>query len=627
MYENYFGLKTEPFTIAPNPRFLYMSKQHHEALAHLVYGVSSSGGFILLTGEVGTGKTTVCRAFLEQMPEGCDVAFIFNPKLCVRELLSTICDEFGITVDGVSQKEHISALNQYLLDAHGRGRKAVLIIDEAQNLSASVLEQLRLLTNLETNDTKLLQIVLLGQPELKQLFEREELRQLAQRVTARYHLAPLSLAETAAYIQHRLSVAGRHDRLFSTRAVKMIHRLSGGIPRVVNLLCDRSLLGAYCQTAHHVDKKMVSQAAKEALGLSPRRIVWLPRMINVLTGGVAALFVGLLYVTEPHLLFFNDDQVPKGDQLLEGSQASGAVSVVSDVSEKNALLAQRAPSQGVANGTLADRQSAGASDVMERVIEKRATVKSQDPGVDVSDQHAVSVKSTVKAAQGDARDDTLGGALDEVLLAKAQNSSVEAYSTLLKLWGIDDRQWRQRNAQQQGPVSFCEWARALNMGCIMQKGELSDLALLNRPAVVTLTFIESGEAHEVDITLLALTESDAHAQLNNKEVQFTRSALSNLWSGQYTVLWKRPPVYHGDIVLGTVGPEIRFLSKKLGELQKDPDLAQGILMYDELFREKVKAFQVSMGLKPDGIVGVRTWMKLNAESGLAVPLLAKRIEE
>ncbi len=265
MYQSYFGLAEEPFSIAPDPRYLYMSQRHQEALAHLLYGVNAGGGFVLLTGEVGAGKTTVCRCLLEQIPESCDVAYIFNPKLTVEELLSTICAEFGITCPpgNTSVKVYIDCINAYLLDAHARGRHTVLIIDEAQNLSADVLEQLRLLTNLETNQRKLLQIILLGQPELAVMLERPELRQLAQRIIARYHLGPLGKQEVAAYVQHRLGVSGAQRQLFPLALMGQLYRLSGGIPRIINVLCDRALLGTYAQSKERVDRATLKQAAKE----------------------------------------------------------------------------------------------------------------------------------------------------------------------------------------------------------------------------------------------------------------------------------------------------------------------------------------------------------------------------
>ena len=273
MYQNYFGLAEAPFSIAPDPRYLYMSQRHQEALAHLLYGVNGGGGFVLLTGEVGAGKTTVCRCLLEQIPASCDVAYIFNPKLTVAELLSTICAEFGITCpsDNTSIKVFIDSINAYLLDAHARGRHTVLIIDEAQNLSADVLEQMRLLTNLETNQRKLLQIILLGQPELAQMLERSELRQLAQRIIARYHLAPLTKGEVASYIRHRLEISGTQRQLFPATLMGQLFRLSSGIPRIINVLCDRALLGAYVQGKERVDRKTLAQAAREIFYQPPAR--------------------------------------------------------------------------------------------------------------------------------------------------------------------------------------------------------------------------------------------------------------------------------------------------------------------------------------------------------------------
>jgi general secretion pathway protein A len=294
MYQRHFGLNEAPFSIAPNPRYLYMSQRHQEALAHLLYGLGGDGGFVLLTGEVGAGKTTICRCLLEQIPESCDVAYIFNPKLTVGELLSTLCVEFGIDYPPgtTSVKVFIDCINAYLLDAHAKGRHTVLIIDEAQNLSVSVLEQMRLLTNLETNERKLLQIILLGQPELATMLDRPELRQLAQRIVARYHLGPLTRPEVEAYVGHRLEVSGGKRQLVPASLMGRLYRLSGGIPRVINVLCDRALLGAYVQGRERVTRATLTQAAHEVLhrpaqqGRSLLRPLLLI-LILVIGGGVA----------------------------------------------------------------------------------------------------------------------------------------------------------------------------------------------------------------------------------------------------------------------------------------------------------------------------------------------------
>ena len=277
MYKKFFGLKHEPFSIAPDPHYLFMSERHREALAHLLYGVRGGGGFVLLTGEIGAGKTTVCRCFLEQVPRRCNVAYIFNPRQTAEELLQSICEDFRLAREiepgrVLTARDHVAALNEFLLRTHGVGQNNVLIIDEAQSLSAEVLEQLRLLTNLETNERKLLQIILIGQPELRDMLARPELEQLAQRVIARYHLDALTPRETVQYIHHRLSVAGLKGAFpFDEAAMQRIHALSRGVPRRINLLCDRALLGAYASGKPQVDVAILDKAAAEVRGEMPPR--------------------------------------------------------------------------------------------------------------------------------------------------------------------------------------------------------------------------------------------------------------------------------------------------------------------------------------------------------------------
>lgn len=269
MYHTFFGLTEPAFSIAVNPRYLYMSQQHKEALAHLLYGVAG-GGFVMLTGEVGTGKTTIIRCLLEQMPDNTDIAIVMNPMSNVPELLTTICEELDAAYvkDEPSVKDLTDALHSFLLRNHSNGRNTVLLIDEAQLLSAQALEQVRLLTNLETTTQKLLHIILVGQPELKALLSKPELRQLAQRITARFHLTPLTLNETQAYIRHRLKVAGLPEGRspFPFAIIKRIHAFTGGIPRLINVICERCLIGAYGNNQQRVDNDIFNAARKEVIG-------------------------------------------------------------------------------------------------------------------------------------------------------------------------------------------------------------------------------------------------------------------------------------------------------------------------------------------------------------------------
>jgi general secretion pathway protein A len=282
MYREYFGLKEKPFSIAPNPHYFYMSEGHREALAHLLYGIKGEGGFVLLTGEVGAGKTTVCRLLLELIPEDLEIAFILNPPLTVEELVATVCDEFKISYpsDTRSVKDFVARIHAYLIDVHARSRRAVLIIEEAQNLSTEVLEQIRLLTNLETDEHKLLQIIMLGQPELRDKLKQPQLRQLSQRITARYHLGPLSKKETSEYVNYRLSTAGlvRPHRLFPERTLRKLFRLTRGVPRLINVICDRALLGTYVEGKDRVDTKTLTTAAREVSGDGDYR--WRSRKIH-----------------------------------------------------------------------------------------------------------------------------------------------------------------------------------------------------------------------------------------------------------------------------------------------------------------------------------------------------------
>ncbi|MEP4146518.1 MAG: AAA family ATPase [Halioglobus sp.] len=343
MYHQYFGLNEAPFSIAVNPRYLFMSARHRDALAHLLYGVGAGGGFILLTGEVGTGKTTINRCLLEQLPHDTDIAIILNPALNAIELLATACDELGIYYDPDkhSLKTLTDALHSFLLENHAKGRKTVLMIDEAQHLDFEVLEQIRLLTNLETNSEKLLQIILIGQPELAQLLARPELRQLNQRITARYNLEPLDLSETGSYIHHRLQVAGvSADRvIFPPVVVRGIYKRTRGIPRLINVLCDRVMLGAYGRNKNRADLATLRVAAREVLGDegAKQAALWPWALAALVLLGAGAAWWGMTQVDFPAPTIAQAPSVPAQDvinlpvdQLLIDSGAATAPIVAPD---------------------------------------------------------------------------------------------------------------------------------------------------------------------------------------------------------------------------------------------------------------------------------------------------------
>ena len=538
MYLKYFGLTEAPFSIAPDPRYLYMSKRHQEALAHLLYGVKGGGGFVLLTGEVGAGKTTVCRCLLEQIPESCDVAYIFNPKLTVEELLSTLCLEFGIDFPpgNTSIKVFIDCLNAYLLDAHARGRHSVLIIDEAQNLSVDVLEQMRLLTNLETNQRKLLQIILLGQPELAQMLERPDLRQLAQRIVARYHLGPLNKTEVAAYLRHRLDVSGvaaGTRQLFPNSLIGPIYRLSGGVPRLLNVLCDRALLGTYVQGKERVDSATLKQAASEVF---PPSAAGQGRTRKFVAGGVVLAAVALV-----------------------------------------AAL----------------------------------TLQQKDLPFLGAEKLAPTVEAAAKQASQPARPAVI---VAEVLAWPADEQRSEsqrlAFSTLFKAWGAD----------YQGPSS-CNQVARLGLSCRTSRGTIRELRQMNRPVVMTM--------HDVDksgpvffATLIKLDKEYATLAVGSKTMTVALTALADQWSGLYTLLWRKPSEAHTLVKHGERGPAVLWLSRQLALFEgantsnKDPDP-----VFDAAMVRRIKQFQLSQDLEPDGAIGPKTLLRLAGVGDNAAPKL------
>lgn len=328
MYLEYYGLKEPPFSITPDPRFVYLSERHRDALAHLLFGIGQGGGggFVQLTGEVGTGKTTLCRLLLEQLPPDTHVALVLNPKLSPLELLETICEELQIDLSGRKRtpKSLVDALNQYLLDAYARGQRVVLIVDEAQELSREALEQVRLLTNLETPTQKLLQIILLGQPELRELLASADLRQLAQRITARYHLEPLNAEETEAYVRHRLAVAGCAHFPFTKLALRKLHQHSGGVPRLINVIAERALLAGYAREEPQIGERLVELAATETLApriarLKPPRLALVVALL--LAAGAAAFWLWPHAAPEPAAVLEPEPATaPAGPAFLDGDQ-------------------------------------------------------------------------------------------------------------------------------------------------------------------------------------------------------------------------------------------------------------------------------------------------------------------
>ena len=562
MYAPFFGLKREPFSIAPDPRYLFMSERHREALAHLLYGVNGGGGFVLLSGEIGAGKTTVCRCFLEQIPRRTNVGYIFNPKLTVLELLNSVCEEFGIPHpepgsgdDRATVKAYLDPLNEFLLKTHAVGQNNVLIIDEAQMLSSEVLEQLRLLTNLETNERKLLQIILIGQPELRDMLARPELEQLAQRVIARYHLGALTEAETEAYIRHRLSVSGMTTAMpFDAKALARIHHLSRGVPRRINLLCDRALLGAYAGGKGVVDRAIVDKAAAEVFG--PRsstararsrsrraRPAWM-----ALSAIAAVALIGVIAL------------------------------IVYGIQRKPLTLAAKVPPPAAAaSAASAARVAAAASSV----------AAASSPVAGASFLTAADLPVRFKALTRNEKD---------------------AWRELAPEWKL--------TLDEDDP---CAAAARAQLQCFRTPS--SSLALirqLDRPGILML---RDASDRPVYALLTGLTSDTATLRMAGVSQTISLVSLATLWRGDFATFWRAPPAYSGKIVDAGSGTVAVWLAEQLARLRGEHlPMAPG----EAAWRARVSAFQLAQGLKPDGLAGPTTFMQLNRASGVDEPRLISR---
>jgi general secretion pathway protein A len=536
MYHSYFGLQEEPFSIAVNPRYLFMSARHRDALAHLLYGVGGGGGFILLTGEVGTGKTTINRCLLEQLPEQTDIAIILNPALNAVELLASVCDELGIEYDATlySLKTLTDKLHDFLLENHRRGRNTVLLIDEAQHLQFDVLEQIRLLTNLETNTKKLLQIVLIGQPELAAILAKPELRQLNQRITARYELQPLNLSETDAYIRHRLQVAGlpANQEIFPPRVVRAVHRATRGIPRLINVLCGRMLLGTYGQNKPRVDMSILRQAEAEVMGETPGH--------SLRQYGRPALVIGtvLLAMTLLVAYFGQDQPVPELAAMSPGLDLTGAAR--KSALQPDALQPRQAREESSSNPWYSRR--------------------------------------------------VLGlAALAEFLGIKGANGEEGCISLQAIGWrceSLDVQSW-------------------------------DELAEFDRPALLTLV---TSERFSVYTAMIGMSGNIAVLLHQGQEVEISLAELGGLWRGEFLFLWQPPPDYSGPVSRGDSGPVVAWLAREFARLDGQPKPLTGSTFNAEL-DTRVRMFQRQFNLRDDGVVGLKTLLKLEQARGAAPALL------
>ena len=564
MYLSYFGMREAPFSIAVNPRYLFMSDRHRDALAHLLYGVGSGGGFVLLTGEVGTGKTTINRCLLEQLPELTDLAIVLNPALNAEELLATVCDELGIKYGNgdYTLKTLTDKLHAFLLENHQHGRQTVLLIDEAQHLRFEVLEQIRLLTNLETNTRKLLQIILVGQPELAEILARPELRQLNQRVSARFELQALDLKETQAYIRHRLQVAGlpAGQELFPGNVVKAIYRRSGGIPRLINLLCDRMLLGCYGRNQLRVDMAMFRVGTVEVLGAGESRL-WAGRRPWLFSVLLLTAVLGGFGAWQYRLMFASPTPVPPPETPVP-------------------LLSTPVPPPATPVPPPATPVPPPATPVPPPATPVPLPATPVPPPA-----------TPVQPGLGPLNiywEADFGAALGHLAL----HAGVIGAS----------------------PDPGCDTLFQQGWTCLSRQVQTwNELLEYGRPVLLTLVTEQRYQAFGI---LLSLSADRASLWVDNRAVEVPIAELASRWQGEFTLIWQAPAGYSRPLREGDRGRVVAWVARQFAALD-DQSQPLATELFNQPLTTRVKYFQREYGLSDDGVVGVKTLLKLQQALGQA----------
>jgi len=590
MYNSFFGFKERPFQLVPNPAYLYLSRSHEEAMAHLVYAISQGDGFVEITGEVGTGKTTLCRAVLENLDQHIEAAYIFNPKLDSLQLLKAINDEFGVPSHGTSVKELTDTLNAFLMKKKVEGKKVVLIIDEAQNLNKDVLEQLRLLSNLETTTSKLIQIILVGQPELGEMLDSHELRQLGQRITLSCYLTPLSYRESREYIYHRIHVASQKPEVRFTRsALRAIYRYSRGIPRLINISCDRALLTAFGLNRRKISGPIARASIRELTARGDVKQLKVQRRtrLSLSMGVLIGVFVAVLYLASLLLIIHRSV-----DLKINGLIESGEIE-------------------------------------RPKVIQKVDPVNKPQPGPDTFAVPQGSFGGSRQAEEGNAAPKTrpqvsplvvsdLGGVLAKV---NRRSSRALAMKAMIELWSETPNNSPLLNDMDDDQSFFRVVARQNGLFIQRLEGDLDSILKFNLPAILEF-YLEGGGSPRY-LTLAKINEEDTvllGGRLKER-IQVDRDQLSSYWSRVAYVAWRDFLNLPATLSVQNSGDSVLTLKILMHDLgYKDMDITPS---YDEETAKAIKAVQRKHGIPVDGVVGPLTKMALyNEKAALNIPRLA-----
>lgn len=583
MYNDHFGFNEAPFSISPDPRFLYMSDRHRDALAHLIYGAGENGGFVLLTGQVGTGKTTLIRSLIEQNLENIDIAMCLHSGLSTIDFVASICDELNVSYpdNPTSLKPLVDALNQHLLTAHADGRQTVLIIDEGQNLSREVLEQIRLLTNLETNNRKLLRIILVGQEELQDSINRKDLRQLSQRITTRYHLTALNAKEVKEYITHRLKKAKGNPSIFSAQAIKKVYQLTGGVPRLINVLCDRALLTAYNEDVYRVSAKHINDAAAETLPnyqTKPRTGHHWGYPIAGLIAIAGIGYAGYQHIDRPALLnYLSASDTPPSEPLSNKKTIENKIDKPVAQSNPQAKLPTEA-------STHTKKTIATNNDVSrETSLSKTEKINPNKPI-----QHSLANNTAPQKAQP-----------TPVNVFDYTTNQTLGIIDLLSLWKLDSN----IPANQ----TVCEFVKTQQMVCQQSLGGYPLLLEINRPALLEL------KKPAQQTTWLPIAKIGKDSMQCTKQAKIANCATNDIlryWTGNFITLLKAPKVSL-QIRPGFEGEQTRWLRQRIAIAEKkDYTKIDTSLVYDKALMERVKRFQKRHLMDVDGIVGNNTLLYL-----------------
>jgi len=574
MYEAFYGLRERPFNLTPDPKYLYLSDKHKEAFAHLLFGIQNRSGFVMVTGEIGTGKTTICRNLINQLDQKIDLALIFNPSLNPVELMQKINDEFGIRSDSDNLRVLVDNLNEFLLSTFAAGRSSVLIIDEAQNLSPAVLEQIRLLSNLETETEKLLQIILIGQPELGDKLALHELRQLNQRITARYHLNPLSEKETLQYINYRLHVAGGRRKVrFDKRAIHAIYKFSGGTPRVINAICDRCLLIGYTKELHTITQAVAKQAIREIRGayVQPSRRL-LHRIAAALPGPKLYMAAAVALVVALGL----------------GAVLSQPVrDLARELSNFNKLIAEDGgPDEekptGMAAALAPKTPQPEASPAVKRLAE--SIMERQDPAPEPDSEPT----------------------LEELLTASPPADALRAASAaVLAAWG---KTLVGEYPADPAVEAIGDFAQRHELSQELLKPALDQLLAIDLPALVKVR--AGGETRWVGL----IGYQDGKVRLTGglgESIEAPRDALRDMYASEALVLWADPTPGAGALLQGRRSPAVAKFKqqlRELGRLRANNNSDE----YDNETATAVSRVQSETGLLLDGMAGRQVRMVLTS---------------